>query len=194
LTLRNSDGGGWRGADLKISTCDGVKIFGGTHNGGNHSTRVCLPIDHIIEFSQGEEPGPSFTLYRDGEEVQTAHAPFFEHHCGTMPTTGGPADTTRIVKVEVKTDDYPGENSWTLQVEGGGMLKEKGPFSSKRTEYTETIEVQSGTKLIFSMKDSYSDGMCCSYGRGSYKVTCADRLVKEGGQFGQEEKTTFTCE
>merc|ERR1711862_401886 len=37
----------------------------------------------------------------------------------------------------------------------------------------------------------YGDGMCCSYGNGSYKVTYGGAVVAEGGNFGASETAEF---
>ena len=44
----------------------------------------------------------------------------------------------------------------------------------------------------FSIFDSYGDGICCSYGQGSYALTDAgNNSLASGGDFNQNELTTF---
>ena len=41
------------------------------------------------------------------------------------------------------------------------------------------------------MKDSYGDGMCCSYGSGSYSLDDSSGNLASGGSFGSSETTNF---
>merc|ERR1712032_1346912 len=46
----------------------------------------------------------------------------------------------------------------------------------------------------FTMNDSYGDGICCSYGEGSYSVLRQGTVEVSGGQFGGTETTSFGSE
>jgi hypothetical protein len=43
----------------------------------------------------------------------------------------------------------------------------------------------------FNITDAYGDGMCCSYGNGSYKVVVNSQTLVIGGQFGATKTTSF---
>jgi len=73
------------------------------------------------------------------------------------------ADQTRI-GVSLVADDYPEETSWELtDADSGEMLMSAGAESG-------SLCVDRSTCLTFTLKDSYGDGMCCSYGEGAYTV------------------------
>ena len=46
---------------------------------------------------------------------------------------------------------------------------------------------------VFTIYDTYGDGICCSYGEGFYEVSTADGTVlASGGEFGLDESTPFS--
>merc|ERR1712048_1224287 len=46
----------------------------------------------------------------------------------------------------------------------------------------------------FIIKDTYGDGICCSYGSGSYSVSVnGQTVVSQGGSFGSTEVTEIEC-
>merc|ERR1712048_398793 len=107
---------------------------------------------------------------------------------------GTPAPTPRIhedVTVEITTDNYPSETSWTLTntctdtVEGEGSN-----YPSAGTTCTEDV-CAPDAEYAFTISDSYGDGICCSYGSGKYEVIYKGAIVASGGSFGASETTTF---
>jgi hypothetical protein len=45
---------------------------------------------------------------------------------------------------------------------------------------------------VFTMTDSYGDGMCCGYGQGSYSLEVDGvSLISNGGDFGSSAYTLF---
>jgi len=110
------------------------------------------------------------------------------------PAPPTPAPTPCISKtviVEVTTDNYPQETSWELtNLCSGDVQAESDPFPSPGETYT-SEECIPSAEYTFKITDSYGDGLCCSYGQGSYTVTYDDVIEKEGAQFGSSESTTF---
>lgn len=47
------------------------------------------------------------------------------------------------------------------------------------------------SKYTFTIEDSYSDGICCAYGSGSYSVSYAGKPVISGGEFQYNEIVDF---
>merc|ERR1711862_12439 len=94
-------------------------------------------------------------------------------------------------KVEVTTDNYPAETEWTLTNNcDNGLQESRSSFPAAGTSYTDEF-CASDAAYTFVIKDSYGDGMCCGYGQGSYTLTVNGNIVKEGGEFGGSESTTF---
>ena len=94
-------------------------------------------------------------------------------------------------KVNVLTDNYPGETTWALKNTCTGLTETNSPaFSTAATQYSNTYCLSSA-EYDFTINDSYGDGNCCSYGEGSYDVHVDGVMVASGGQFGSSETTTF---
>jgi len=52
----------------------------------------------------------------------------------------------------------------------------------------------SGIYYNFTITDSFGDGICCTYGEGSYSVEVGGTVVASGGDFGDIETTLFCVE
>merc|ERR1712176_186944 len=53
-----------------------------------------------------------------------------------------------------------------------------------------TTCLSTGT-YTFEILDSYGDGICCSYGSGSYSVEANGEVLVSGGEFGSVDTKTF---
>mmetsp|Transcript_5042 Transcript_5042/g.5848 ORF Transcript_5042/g.5848 Transcript_5042/m.5848 type:complete len:677 (-) Transcript_5042:124-2154(-) len=96
--------------------------------------------------------------------------------------------------IEVTTDNYPEETSWTLSdtCNNDEELASRNNFFGTETHVNEVCVTSS--KFNFTINDSYGDGICCSYGKGSYKVTYKEDVF-EGSNFGTDASHTFgSCE
>jgi hypothetical protein len=57
--------------------------------------------------------------------------------------------------------------------------------------YTEEMCIPKGC-YVFTMTDSYGDGICCGYGAGNYALEVDGvPLISEGGAFLQSANTLF---
>jgi lysyl endopeptidase len=118
-------------------------------------------------------------------------------------TDENPADNTsseefavRIYDVQevtltLVTDSYGEETSWELANEDGDIVQSGGSYGADE-EDTQTFDLTAGC-YTFTIYDEYGDGMCCTYGNGSYELTLADgTVIASGGSFGSEEATGFS--
>ena len=107
----------------------------------------------------------------------------------TVTTTGsncvaGPVTLTLVL------DNYPAETSWTL-TSGGSTVASGSGYSSKGSTVTQTFNVPAAA-YTFTIKDSYGDGICCSYGNGSYTLRDANNnVIASGGSFGASESIQY---
>eukprot|EP00547_Thalassionema_nitzschioides_P016527 CAMPEP_0194241758 /NCGR_PEP_ID=MMETSP0158-20130606/7511_1 /TAXON_ID=33649 /ORGANISM="Thalassionema nitzschioides, Strain L26-B" /LENGTH=628 /DNA_ID=CAMNT_0038976709 /DNA_START=108 /DNA_END=1991 /DNA_ORIENTATION=+ len=110
----------------------------------------------------------------------------------TAPPTPSPTPCQQAdFKLTILTDNYPQETSWTLDNLCTSQREaEGGNYQSTATTFVEDECVPSG-EYTFIIRDTYGDGICCGYGSGSYIVEYNGNVVKEGGQFGSSESTTF---
>merc|ERR1712176_1471693 len=100
-----------------------------------------------------------------------------------------------ILQVNLKTDMYPAETTWSLTrtcSETESIASGSG-YTSANTEFSTSYCVQDG-KFEFTMNDAYGDGICCSYGEGSYSVLRQGTVRASGGQFGGTETSSFGSE
>ncbi|KAG7349123.1 polymorphic outer membrane domain containing protein [Nitzschia inconspicua] len=91
------------------------------------------------------------------------------------------------ITVDIVTDQYPGETSWVLTNGNAQVLMSGGSYTAQNTLHSQTKCIEEGN-LSFTINDTYSDGLCCSYGQGSYAVKNSEGVVlAQGGQFGASE-------
>ncbi len=88
-------------------------------------------------------------------------------------------------------DNYPGETTWELKDAGRNILASGGPYSTAGATITETFCLTGG-KYNFRIYDSLGDGICCTYGSGSYELSEGTTIYVSGGSFGDSERTRFT--
>ncbi len=72
------------------------------------------------------------------------------------------------------------------------VLNQGGTPYSSNTQYIENVCVAQNSNVTFTIYDAYGDGICCSYGIGSYDVDVCGTTVASGGNFGSQESTTFS--
>ncbi len=96
----------------------------------------------------------------------------------------------RSITVGLRTDFYGGETTLRIVNNNGLVVWEETGFSSN-TNYTLNPCLAVGC-YTFTILDSEGDGICCSYGNGSYTVTNADGVqVVQGGNFNSSQSTNF---
>ncbi|WP_299189834.1 endonuclease [uncultured Aquimarina sp.] len=110
----------------------------------------------------------------------------------TSGSTGG-GSTTGDVNLRITFDQYPEETSWEISNSSGQVVFSGGTYGSQADGSTinlgRTLDVGCYTLVV---KDSYGDGICCSYGNGSYELTDANGVVlTSGGSFGSQDTKSF---
>ncbi|MGB0523915.1 MAG: endonuclease, partial [Flammeovirgaceae bacterium] len=100
-------------------------------------------------------------------------------------TGGGSPGGTTAVTLTLVTDNYGSETSWTLRNASGTTVASGSGYGNNQT-ITETFDLADGC-YDFTINDSYGDGICCSYGNGSYALTSGGSTLASGGSFGSTE-------
>ncbi len=98
--------------------------------------------------------------------------------------------TENGVTVSITFDNYPEETSWTLTDDSGATVA-SASYSTANADgstVTEDLCLPDGC-YTFTINDAYGDGICCSYGNGSYSVTDASGTLASGGSFTDSEAT-----
>jgi len=101
-----------------------------------------------------------------------------------------PSCSTNEIAFSLTTDQYGYETSWTI-TDSNNAEQASGSNLASSTEYNEAICLDDG-EYTFTINDSYGDGICCTYGNGSYDVSLAGTSLISGGTFTQTESKTFT--
>ncbi len=99
------------------------------------------------------------------------------------------------VAVQVLTDNFGYEVSWTLTDSDGNVLAgggENGEYENN-TWYGDTICASNTECLRFEIFDSFGDGICCGHGQGSYTVFVDGQQVSTGGDYDDYAFDMFNC-
>jgi hypothetical protein len=100
------------------------------------------------------------------------------------PTDDGCVDGT----MSVTLDNYASETSWKVIETASSTTMGQHAGSSGTTPLT-CLKID--MYYHFAISDTWGDGMCCSYGEGSYDLQVNGLTVKAGGEFSAAEEAMF---
>ena len=108
---------------------------------------------------------------------------------------GGSEDCVNgAVSFTLKLDNYPAETAWTLRDGSGATVESGSGYTTKGGTVSLDWALAAGD-YTFEITDTYGDGICCSYGSGSYALTSGDGItIASGGSFGSGETSSFCVE
>ncbi|MEM7298183.1 MAG: CARDB domain-containing protein, partial [Bacteroidota bacterium] len=100
------------------------------------------------------------------------------------------SDGFELVTLELTTDNFPNETLWSVEDVEGNVILSGGPYSTTGV-IIEQLCLPIDACYVFTMVDTFGDGICCGEGQGSYTLFNADgEVIFEGdGQFGSSEET-----
>ncbi len=106
-------------------------------------------------------------------------------------SSGGGGGGTSTVNLSITLDNYPEETRWEIR-SGSTIVVSGGPYGSQPDGSTISGDIVLDDGCYdFIIYDSYGDGICCSYGNGSYALTSGGTTLASGGAFGSSETTNF---
>jgi thiol-disulfide isomerase/thioredoxin len=98
-----------------------------------------------------------------------------------------------VMQVNINTDNYGGETTWEVyDIDLGAVVATGGPYASSST-FNEQVCITASHCYRFTIYDSYGDGMCCTYGEGSYEVIAFGVSQGTGGEFADSETIDNIC-
>lgn len=106
--------------------------------------------------------------------------------------TGGGDCADADLTLTITLDNYPEETAWS--VTSGGSTVASNSYSTANPDGSTVVETISGLSdgdYTFTITDSFGDGICCSYGNGSYTLESANGEIVSGGSFTNSESTDF---
>lgn len=106
-------------------------------------------------------------------------------------TSGGGGGGTTAVNVKITFDNYPEETSWQIK-SGSTVVASGGTYGSQADGSTINVPVNLAAGCYdFVITDAYGDGICCSYGNGSYTLTAGTTVLASGSSFASSQTTNF---
>ena len=147
----------------------------------------------IDNVSQGSFANPTNQIASLDLYPMTGHQFYVDDVCYTYTpssTSSCPPNETEII-ISITTDDYPSETSWQLvDQNGGGWSISPGDLTNPNTTYTYSYCVPDANCYTFTIFDSFGDGICCTWGNGSYYVSYGGTTVASGGSFAGSDITS----
>lgn len=109
-------------------------------------------------------------------------------------TPACPASDEVELQISITLDGYAQETSWSLiDTCTASTLASGGGYSQNGQVVSESLCVSTTTgELDFTINDEFGDGICCSYGQGSYTLTLDGVVIVSGGAFGRSETNSIS--
>lgn len=92
--------------------------------------------------------------------------------------------------LNLTTDQYAAETSWEI-INSQSKVVYSGNGYSNSTTYNQNICLADG-EYTFTINDSHGDGICCSFGNGSYSLVNGQQTLSSGGQFQYKQSNNFS--
>jgi len=94
----------------------------------------------------------------------------------------------------INFDQYPNETSWTISSQtDGSIYYAGGPYTGATNNLNESFCLDPDECYVFTISDANGDGICCSFGKGSYQLIDDDKnIIFNGiGDFEDQEVVEF---
>jgi len=138
-----------------------------------------------------ELKGPDGTVLAEGASFGAVESTDL---CTTgAPPSGGDGCEGFTYTLDLTLDEYGRETTWALLGGNGQELYSGGPYfnRSNGVKVEETFCLEDGC-YTFEIRDTYGDGICCSYGNGSFVLKDEQgATVASGGRFGSGQRIDF---
>jgi len=137
----------------QISATSAIRFNSGS---GNWSSGETIFIDNVkflqlITDSDGDLIGNNIDLDDDNDGITDA-----QELCGTDFFIGG---GSAVISIIIDLDKYEGETSWTLQDPTSSIIGSGGPYLDGDEIIGQNFTVSTGGNYIFTIKDSFADGL-----------------------------------
>jgi hypothetical protein len=118
----------------------------------------------------------------------------------TFTASASAASETLVVTVELTTDRYASETTWTLKDGGGTTIASGGPWADLAANGT-TVQAPVNANILlnecytFEILDSFGDGIDSGYGVGSFDVKDGNgNSLVAGGNFAGSDDGLFNAD
>ena len=181
-----------------------------TNNGGQELTeaQIDITLDGNVVDTYNWNGSLSFGQSEDFSYLLTNIPSGINDYTFTVNSSGGndftPADNATefqltssgsegLIVLNLTFDEYPEETSWTIMdIESDEIIAsgDNYPESQEFQTITEEICVNSESCYVFTIFDSYADGICCSFGQGGFELTSAQG--EDLGSFYEEWGASYS--
>ncbi len=138
--------------------------------------------------------GGDYTVYFTNEgtilDGITANVISSDGTASALCSGGCSTDPTVCLDLQIISDNYATETTFDLQDAGGNVVW-SGGISAGLNQLSACVAPGSYT---FTMYDSFGDGICCSFGTGSYSLSGPDGVLASGAEYGESESTSFSLD
>ncbi len=93
-------------------------------------------------------------------------------------------------QINLTTDNYGSETNWSIANSSGTEVATGSGYGNNEST-TADLCLEEDT-YTFTINDTYGDGICCSFGNGSYSITVDGSEVASGAQFTSSESKSFS--
>lgn len=175
---------------LEVSDDNGMtwtSVWSKSGNQGNAWQSASVNLDAYV--------GGSIQLRFNGITGTTWQGDMAVDNVGFSTSGGGGGTACSNVTLSITFDNYPEETAWSITNASGQTVASGGTYGSQADGSTLNINVgclDDGC-YDFTITDTYGDGICCTYGNGSYTLTNNDTgaTLASGGSFASSETTNF---
>jgi V8-like Glu-specific endopeptidase len=170
-----------------VST-NGARYYADTEGGSSgspvidYNSNLVVAIHNTGGCTNGSYGRSDRLISSIGNDMPADGYPGFNGGGGGTP----PACNDNEVVLTLVLDNYASETSWTLKNASGATVASGGGYSTNNSTVTETFCLPDGC-YDFTINDSYGDGICCTYGNGSYDLSSGGTSLASGGQFASTE-------
>jgi hypothetical protein len=104
----------------------------------------------------------------------------------TPPAPSPSGDCSNQIQIKLKFDFFSEDTSWDIVNKRTQEVVAGNSYFDNKNQATENVDVCDGECYIVTINDGFGDGMCCEWGKGSYKMKLDGKVVAEGGKFGNK--------
>ena len=181
-----------------LKNASGTTVESGSGYGNNASTVLAWNLPNgTYTFTINDAYGDgiccsygngSYTLTGDGGTIATGGNFGSTQTVSFCVEAAGPSCPSNI-RLALTTDNYGSETTWEVRTLAGALVQSGSGYSNNSSR-TINLNLAAGS-YRFTIRDAYGDGICCTYGNGSYTLTGDGQELGSGGNFGSSDVVDF---
>ncbi|MFT7120035.1 MAG: endonuclease I [Neolewinella sp.] len=169
-------------------TLDGsnwTSLWNQSGNQGNSWKTATIDLaDYLGETPQFRFNGVTGTTWQGDMAVDAVDL--------TVGSGGGGGTIPVAANLNITFDNYPEETSWNIKDDSGTTLFSGGTYDSQADGSSISIATPLAPGCYtLTFTDAYGDGICCSYGNGSFALVANGQTLASGGEFGSSTTLSF---